>query len=156
MAGNSNNSFRDVEFSCSLPHLSASNVTDHEFWTISNTYLFGTPLAAVLKFLLIFILFIIYIPLIILAVAQKRFRRNRVYILIFINHSATSVLLALVLLIFSVVFEFSRDAEFMKWLSSLWSLCICWVLIDTIKHGTTSQCGPTLSMDLYSLGTSIP
>ena len=75
-------------------------------------YLFGTPLAAVLKFLVVFVLSIIYIPLIILAMAKEGIRQNKVHGIIFINHSVTSVLLALVLLIFSVVFEFSRGAEF--------------------------------------------
>ena len=107
-----NDSIHDDEFSCSLPDLSASNVTNHDFWTISSVYMFGTPLAAVLKFLVVFVLSIIYIPLIILAMAKKKNYRNKVHDVIFINHSVTSVLLALVLLIFSVVFEFSRGAEF--------------------------------------------
>ena len=115
--GSDSRSFNDSihgsdEFSCSLPDLSASNITDHEFWTISSVYLFGTPLAAVLKFLVVFVLSIIYIPLIILAMAKEGIRHNKVHGIIFINHSVTSVLLALVLLIFSVVFEFSRGAEF--------------------------------------------
>ena len=100
-----------TEFSCSLSPLSTSTIEDHEYWTLNLNVPFGTPVVAVIKFMVTILLFIIGVFVMVTLIGRKKLRGFNEYPL-FLNQTVTVILHSLTLLLFGLVIEFSPEAEF--------------------------------------------
>ena len=101
----------ETEFSCSLSTLSTSMIEDHEYWTLNPTILFGTPVVAVIKFMITILLFIIGIFVTMALIGRRKLRGFSEFPL-FLNQTVAVILHSISLLLFGLVVEFSPQAEF--------------------------------------------
>lgn len=101
-----------TEFSCSLSTLSTSMIEDHEYWTLNPNILFGTPVVAVIKFMVTILLFIIGIFVTMTLIGRRKLRGFNEYPL-FLNQTVVVILHSITLLLFGLVQEFSSQAEFL-------------------------------------------
>ena len=100
-----------TEFSCSLSTPSTSMIEDREYWTLNPNILFGTPVVAVIKFMVTILLFIISVFVTIALIGHKKLRRFSEYPL-FLNQTVVVILHSVTLLLFGLAVEFSPQAEF--------------------------------------------
>ena len=100
-----------TEFSCTLSALSTSSIEDHGYWTLNPNILFGTPLVAVIKFMVTILFSIIGVFVITALIGHKELRRRSNYPLL-LNHTVVVILHSMTLLLFGIVVEFSPNAEF--------------------------------------------
>ena len=99
------------EFSCSLSTLSTSMIEDNEYWTLNPNILFGTPIVAVIKYMITILLFMIGIFVTVPLTCIKE-RRQRDQFPLFLNQTIVVILHSIALLLFGLVVEFSPQAEF--------------------------------------------
>ena len=100
-----------TEFSCSLSTLSMSMIEDHDYWTLNPSILFGTPIVAVIKFMITILLLIIGI-FVIMALTCRRKLRGFSEFPLFLNQTVVVILHSITLLLFGLVVEFSPQGEF--------------------------------------------
>ena len=101
----------ETEFSCSLSALSTSTIEDHAYWTLNPNILFGTPVVAVIKFMITILLFIVGIFVTMALICRRKLRGFNEFPL-FLNQTVVVILHSITLLLFELVVEFSPQAEF--------------------------------------------